>query len=119
MKIQKAQYKSQHIFCLSAPFSNADTLTSEMVTSILRLNSERYIEPFEGEEISIKGTMIEDNEAFKFSYVYVRNEESYQIYGRSLIYNDHMHFLVYEAPYPVESSIEKRIDGFFKSVQIE
>ncbi len=91
INILEAHYRSQQIICAYAPISGLDTITSEMATSMLRLNTE----------------------ALEFSFKYARMETRYQVYGKSLIYNDHMSFLMYEAPYPVETKIEDRIGRFF------
>ncbi len=119
MKILKAKSQSQHINCLSVRFISPDTLTAEMATGILRTNTEKYIEPFDGEKISVNNTTIGDVEAFEFSYKYLRNEQSYIVHGKSLIYSDHMFFLTYEAPFPIDNRIEKKIDSFFNSIHLE
>ena len=42
--ILKAKFQSQHIICSYAPIIGIDTINFEQVTSILSLNTERYIE---------------------------------------------------------------------------
>jgi hypothetical protein len=98
--VLKGVFMNESIFCLAAPVVGMDTMESLQIASILEINARRYIEPFNGTDFSIGSRMINDSEAKKFRFEYVRSNS------------------LYEAVKPIERSTKVRIEGFFDSIQL-
>lgn len=56
--ILKAQFESQQIICSFATINGIDTINTEKLNSILKLNTDRYIEPFNEKEVYFIENMV-------------------------------------------------------------